>query len=91
MAKKQKKPKKPVKPHTLYEASGAEIKRKNKSCPKCGKGVFMAKHGNRSTCGKCGYTEFEGKKPEEKKETKEAKTATKKDEKPVPKKEEAKK
>ncbi|ENO11847.1 ribosomal protein S27AE [Thermoplasmatales archaeon SCGC AB-539-C06] len=88
MAKKQKKPKKPVKPHTLYETSGTEIKRKNKSCPKCGKGIFMAKHGNRTTCGKCGYTEFEGKKAEEVKETK---PATKKEEKSTPKKEEAKK
>lgn len=28
------------------------------SCPKCGQGTFMAKHKNRNTCGKCGYTEF---------------------------------
>jgi len=67
MAKKQKKPKKQVKLHTLYEAAGSELKRKNKTCPKCGKGVFMAKHSNRWTCGKCGYTEFESKKAEEKK------------------------
>jgi small subunit ribosomal protein S27Ae len=33
-------------------------KTKNKSCPKCGKGVFMAGHKDRNTCGKCGYTEF---------------------------------
>jgi len=68
MAKKEKKPKKSVKPYTLYEISGSEIKRKNKTCPKCGKTVFMAKHGNRWTCGKCGYTEFESKKPTEKQE-----------------------
>ncbi|MBW2977839.1 30S ribosomal protein S27ae [Candidatus Woesearchaeota archaeon] len=83
MAKKQKKPKKSVKPHTLYEISGSEIKRKNKTCPKCGKTVFMAKHGNRSTCGKCGYTEFETKKPEKPKEEKK--------EKPKPKEEKPKK
>ncbi len=29
-----------------------------KECPKCGKGVFLADHKNRISCGKCGYTEF---------------------------------
>ena len=62
MAKKKVKPKKSVKPHTLYEISGSAIKRKNKTCPKCGKGAFLAKHNNRFTCGKCGYTEFISKK-----------------------------
>ncbi len=33
-------------------------KAKNKFCPKCGTGVFMAEHKDRLTCGKCGYTEF---------------------------------
>ncbi|MEM3374522.1 MAG: 30S ribosomal protein S27ae [Candidatus Woesearchaeota archaeon] len=33
-------------------------KPKNKTCPKCGPGVFMAEHKNRISCGKCGYTEF---------------------------------
>ncbi|BAJ50298.1 small subunit ribosomal protein S27Ae [Candidatus Caldarchaeum subterraneum] len=28
------------------------------SCPRCGVGYFMADHGNRYTCGKCGYTRF---------------------------------
>ena len=42
----------------VYEISGSTIKRKNKFCPKCGSGVFMAQHKNRSTCGKCHYTEF---------------------------------
>ena len=55
-----------VKIHSLYDTSG-ELKRKNKPCPKCGAGVFMAQHKDRSTCGKCGYTEFSSKKPEEKK------------------------
>lgn len=32
-------------------------KSKNKSCPKCGPGVFMANHKDRLSCGKCGYTE----------------------------------
>ncbi|MEE9525386.1 MAG: 30S ribosomal protein S27ae [Candidatus Woesearchaeota archaeon] len=52
--------------HGLYEVSGNTLKRKNRSCPKCGQGTFLAAHKNRSTCGKCGYTEFKSK--EEKKE-----------------------
>jgi len=50
MGKKQKK-KKP-------SSQKYKIKRKNKTCPKCGTGVFMAQHKDRSTCGKCSYTEF---------------------------------
>jgi len=41
----------------LYEISGSDFKRKNKSCPKCGKGMFMANHKDRWTCGKCGFME----------------------------------
>jgi len=32
-------------------------KSKNKTCPKCGAGVFLAEHKDRRTCGKCGYSE----------------------------------
>jgi len=62
MAKEKRKPRKQVQPHTLYEKSGNIVKRKNKFCPKCGKGYFLAKHTNRLTCGRCGYTEFISKK-----------------------------
>ncbi|MBR9702685.1 30S ribosomal protein S27ae [Candidatus Woesearchaeota archaeon] len=32
--------------------------RKNRSCPKCGPGIFMAQHKDgRWACGKCGYME----------------------------------
>jgi ubiquitin-small subunit ribosomal protein S27Ae len=43
---------------TAYEISGDSIKRKLKSCPKCGEGVHLAHHKDRHSCGKCGYTEF---------------------------------
>jgi len=56
MAKEQKKPKKTSKVQDNYEA-GAELKRKNKFCPKCGNGVFLAQHKNRLSCGKCHYME----------------------------------
>jgi len=41
----------------IYEVKGDSVNRKNKTCPKCGPGVFLADHKNRLTCGKCGYTE----------------------------------
>ncbi|MBW2967977.1 30S ribosomal protein S27ae [Candidatus Woesearchaeota archaeon] len=58
MAKKKKGEKKTSKKYAMYEVSGNELKKKNKECPKCGGGVFMAKHKDRLTCGKCHYTEF---------------------------------
>ena len=45
-----------------YAIEGGKLERKRRSCPKCGPGVFLAEHKDRSTCGKCGYTEFKGKK-----------------------------
>jgi small subunit ribosomal protein S27Ae len=42
---------------TCYETSGDGLKRKNKFCPKCGPGVFMAAHKDRVQCGRCGYME----------------------------------
>ena len=66
MAKKQKKKKPSSQKYKMYEVSGSELKRKNKTCPKCGTGVFLAQHKDRLTCGKCSYTEFvaKGKKEE---------------------------
>jgi len=57
MGKTQKKAKKTSKVQNNYEVSGQEAKRKNKFCPKCGDGVFLAQHKNRLTCGKCHYME----------------------------------
>ena len=65
---KERKGKKPRKKHakhlkaTLYEEKEGNLERKRRSCPKCGPGIFMADHGNRLNCGKCGYTEFKEKK-----------------------------
>ena len=41
-----------------YEVSGSELKRKNRFCPKCGDGIFLANHKSRQSCGACGYTEM---------------------------------
>ncbi|MFT4326988.1 MAG: 30S ribosomal protein S27ae [Candidatus Woesearchaeota archaeon] len=43
--------------YKLYEVSGDAATRTNQTCPKCGPGVFLAKHKDRLTCGKCGYTQ----------------------------------
>jgi len=45
----------------LYEVQGGKVKRKNRFCPRCGPGVFMADHGDRWSCGRCGYTEWKRK------------------------------
>lgn len=49
--------KEPSKRRKLYEVFEGKVKRKSKFCPKCGDGVFMAKHQDRYSCGKCGYSE----------------------------------
>ncbi len=43
---------------SLYLVAGERIQRKNKYCPKCGPGVFMALHKDRVVCGKCRYCEL---------------------------------
>ena len=50
--------KKKQKQKNRYEVDGDKIVRKNQICPRCGEGVFMADHGDRVACGKCGYTEM---------------------------------
>ena len=42
----------------LYKVEGEKFERLRAHCPKCGPGVFLAKHADRVSCGRCGYTEF---------------------------------
>jgi len=58
MAKKKKKEKKAAQVWKLYQVSGDKLERKNKFCSKCGNGFYLAKHKDRETCGKCGFTNF---------------------------------
>lgn len=58
--KKQKKKQKPFRIYKIYRISNGKLVKNTKTCPKCGAGVFMAKHNNRYHCGKCSYTEFIG-------------------------------
>lgn len=46
----------------LYTAKGDTLTRTHAACPKCGPGVYMAEHGNRRSCGRCGYAEKKSKK-----------------------------
>jgi len=51
--------------HELYEINEGKLERKRPFCNRCGRGYFMADHGNRFTCGYCGFTMFKQKKEEE--------------------------
>jgi small subunit ribosomal protein S27Ae len=65
--KKGKKPhkNKPTsKKYTKYKIEGNTITRE-RFCPRCGPGIFLLKAPSRVYCGKCHYSEFENKKPEQ--------------------------
>ena len=55
---KPKAPKRRIQVHKLYKVDGESLSRLRKECPRCGKGYFMAQHGDRLTCGHCGYTVY---------------------------------
>lgn len=61
--KPEKKKKKDKKIHTLYKVEEGKVTRILPICERCGPGYFMADHGNRYTCGHCGFTRY---KPAEK-------------------------
>ena len=44
--------------YKFYQVKGESVERLRKECPRCGRGVFLAEHKDRLTCGKCGYTSF---------------------------------
>lgn len=55
-AKKKERVESPV--YKFYQVKGDTVNRSRKECPRCGRGVFLAEHKDRLTCGKCGYTSF---------------------------------
>ncbi len=65
MAEKERKGKKPrskqkhknVQIWKKYKIEDNKAVRTNKTCPRCGAGVFLANHKNRLTCGRCYYSE----------------------------------
>lgn len=64
MAKKKQSKKHPNHVYKAYKVEGGKAVRQRKTCPKCGSGVFMAQHKDRTVCGKCNYAEFSTKKKE---------------------------
>jgi small subunit ribosomal protein S27Ae len=58
---KPKAPKRRIQVYKLYKVEGDTLTRLRRECPRCGKGFFMAQHGNRFTCGHCGYTTYSSK------------------------------
>jgi small subunit ribosomal protein S27Ae len=61
--KPQKKKKEEKGIFSLYKIEGDKVARLRPACERCGPGYFMADHGNRYTCGHCGFTRY---KPAEK-------------------------
>jgi len=45
------------KKYTKYKIEGGKLVRE-RSCPRCGPGIFLMKADNRVYCGKCHLTEF---------------------------------
>jgi len=43
---------------TLYKVENDKVVRLRPICERCGPGYFMADHGNRYTCGHCGYARY---------------------------------
>jgi small subunit ribosomal protein S27Ae len=43
---------------TLYKIESDKVVRLRPTCERCGPGYFMADHGNRYTCGHCGFTRY---------------------------------
>jgi len=58
MAAKKAKESKAAKRGSYYKVEGDKVTTDMKYCPRCGPGIIMAGHKDRSACGKCGYTEF---------------------------------
>ncbi len=62
-AKPEKKKKQEKSVFTLYKIENDKVVRLRPTCERCGQGYFMADHGDRYTCGHCGFTRY---KPAEK-------------------------
>jgi len=47
-----------------YKIEGDKITKKERSCPRCGPGIFLSVGKGRAYCGKCHFTEFDKKEVE---------------------------
>ena len=61
-AEKEKKPEKKKKKEkgafALYKIENDKLMRLRPVCESCGRGYFMADHGDRYVCGHCGFTRY---------------------------------
>lgn len=57
-AKPERKKKKEKGIFALYKVEESKVLRLRPTCERCGTGYFMADHGNRYTCGHCGFTRY---------------------------------
>lgn len=44
--------------YTRYKLDASGLTRLRPYCERCGQGYFMADHGNRYSCGHCGFTRY---------------------------------
>lgn len=44
-----------------YRVKDGSVTKLRRECPRCGRGVFLAEHSDRLSCGKCGWTMFKKK------------------------------
>lgn len=58
VAKPEKKKKEEKGIFKLYKLEQNRVVRLRPTCERCGTGYFMADHGNRYTCGHCGFTKY---------------------------------
>ena len=47
-----------IKKGDFYKVGKDGVERLKQECPRCGPGIFLAEHKDRTSCGACGYTEF---------------------------------
>ena len=59
--KAEKKKKKESGVYSYYKIEGEKLVRIRPFCERCGPGYFMADHGDRYTCGHCGFTRYKRK------------------------------
>ena len=58
---KPRKPKKEKHVSSYYKMENGKLIRLLPTCERCGPGYFMADHGDRYTCGHCGFTRYKRK------------------------------
>jgi len=56
--KPEKRAKQEKKIFSYYKIDNETVIRQRPFCERCGSGYFMADHGNRFTCGHCGFTRY---------------------------------